>query len=258
MRIWGHWQNPTQDEANEKRPREATKVRRFPLNGRAWLYVGRRLTFGFEWNLWTHFCRARLEVDGWDGEITTTVALPPVALWFSVKGLPTKWLPRGKRELGLAVFAWAIWFSLWIDEDEWSPENRWRRPVFHVDDFLLGRQDYSSRDIITERVVIPMPEGQYPATVRLFESTWKRPRWFARRMIRAEVTPDTSIPIPGKGDNSWDCGETATHSLTTPADTVRKAVVAMVESVLRTREKHGSRHGGGTSWRPAEKAKKEA
>lgn len=250
--IWGHWQNLTQVEANERRPRGAREVRRFPWNGRAWLYVG-RLTFGFEWNLWSHFCHTELRMDDGEGEIVLGVALPPVSLWFSVEGLPTRWMPKDGREISVSVHDWAFWFNLWGKPWDWTAKDRWRHPIFHIDDFFLGRQVYSEQTVAEDRVTIPMPEGPYPGTVRIFESAWKRPRWFAHRMIRATVTPDTPIPIPGKGTASWNCGEDATHSLTTPADTVRKAVLATIESVLRTREKHGSRRGGGTEWRPAEK-----
>lgn len=93
-----------------------------------------------------------------------------------------------------------------------------------------------------------MPEHPYPATVRLFESTWKRPRWpFARRMVRAEIEVEGGIPHPGKGENSWDCDDDATYSLTCQARTAEDAVAKLVGSVLRDR-----RNYGGRSWRPRE------
>jgi len=89
-------------------------------------------------------------------------------------------------------------------------------------------------------------DGCYPATVRFFESTWKRPRWpWSKKIVRADIYPDTPIPYPGKGENSWDCDEDATHSMMTAEETELGAVVAMVESVLRSRYRHG-----GLSWRP--------
>jgi hypothetical protein len=66
------------------------------------------------------------------------------------------------------------------------------------------------------------------------------------RRIRAKITPDTPIPFPGKGENSWDCGEDATHSMTCNATNEQEAVAKLVASVLNDRYRHG-----GKNWRPA-------
>ena len=99
----------------------------------------------------------------------------------------------------------------------------------------------------TVPTVVPMPERAYPASVKLFESTWKRPRWFASRMVRAEVKIEKGIPFPGKGENSYDCGDDALFGLTCKADTVEQAIAETVESALRNRR----RYGGSVDWQPA-------
>jgi len=133
---------------------------------------------------------------------------------------------------------------------EWSREKHGRRQgAFHPIDFIFGRTTYSEIPISDHKVEIPMPEAVYPATVRLVEAQWRRPRWpfVWYRVRRAEVTPDKGIPFPGKGENSWDCGEDATYSLTCVASTVEESIGKMVESVMRSRLRHG-----GPKWRPSE------
>lgn len=120
------------------------------------------------------------------------------------------------------------------------------RSVF-VRDALLGNAKHSEREIVTEAAAVPMPERTYPATVTISESTWTRSRWpFAKRLVRATIDVEGGVPVPGKGENSWDCGEDAIYSLTCPATTIPEAVSKMVESALRSRERYG-----GKNWRPS-------
>ena len=77
--------------------------------------------------------------------------------------------------------------------------------------------------------------------------TFGRCWWnLTERVVRAEITPDTPIPHPGKGENSWDCGEDAIHSLTCQASTTHDAVGEIVKAVLRSRYRYG-----GLMWRSA-------
>jgi len=102
-------------------------------------------------------------------------------------------------------------------------------------DILLGRDAYSERDLREERVDVVMPEGKYPATVRVYESTWRRPRWpWVRRMVRTEITPDTPIPHGSK----W--GNDATYNLSSPAATAAEAAQRLADAVMRYRRRYGS------------------
>lgn len=155
-------------------------------------------------------------------------------------------------EIAVRWHSGGLWWGFWHTIHEWkSTTPKWRAGHFNPVDWLLGRDVYSSEDIQTVKATVPMPEGTYPATIRLFRSTWKRPRWpFTRELLRAEVEVEGGIPFPGKGENSWDCGEDATYSITTHARTVEAAIAAMVEAVLRNRR----RYGGSVDWRPSERA----
>src|SRR5690606_25314615 len=77
----------------------------------------------------------------------------------------------------------------------------------------------------------------------LYISTWKRPRWpFATRIRRVQIDmdKDEQIPVMGKGENSWDCGEDATYGITVAADTIEAGVAKLVESILRSRRRYGT------------------
>lgn len=146
------------------------------------------------------------------------------------------------REITVYWFEGGLWWAIWQDPIESRSRDPWYVRMHHwnVKDILFGSAKYESLPLRTERVVVPMPEGGYPATVQINEDTWKRPRWpFARRMVRSELTPDTPIPHPGKGENSWDCGEDALYGQYGPHDTGLKAAVAACESVMRSRLNYG-------------------
>jgi hypothetical protein len=82
------------------------------------------------------------------------------------------------------------------------------------------------------------PHEEYEASVKLFESTWKRPRWFAHKISRAEVKVEGGVRHPGKGTTSYNCDDDFTYSLTTPATTVREALNKFRDSVLDMRERY--------------------
>lgn len=249
------------------------------LNGRAWLHLywghpdqrGRGLTvLGIQWVLFRkqHSIGASLSMGGGDSDrdIDCSIRIP----WFGVYLGADDILPRqfynpgqkypSERSVKAVWHSQALWIDLWCDPDEswghggpsfWKDaRSRQRQIVIHPLDLLLGKQDYNKRELSTERVDVVMPEGSYPATVVLFESTWKRPRWpFARRLVRAEITPDTPIGEPGKGENGWDCEDDATYSLTTVASSASEAAQKLHDSVMRTRTQRA-----GADWLPERKA----
>lgn len=55
------------------------------------------------------------------------------------------------------------------------------------------------------------------------------------------------VPVPGKGENDWDCGDDAIHGSTFAATTIPEAIGKMVGSAMRTRERYAS-----LDWRPKE------
>lgn len=153
-----------------------------------------------------------------------------------------------EREIGFRIHDGAIWWMLWSSQMSWSCTTpRWRNGCFHVDDFLLGKQRYSSQVLNSELVDIPLPERAYRATAIQTIATWKRPRWFARMLNRIEfkMLEGEQIPIPGKGENSYDCDEDATYSISFPGNDIEEGIGHVVADILTTR-----RRRAGRNWRP--------
>jgi hypothetical protein len=124
----------------------------------------------------------------------------------------------------------------------WSREvPKWRHGSFHPLDTLLGRTNCEKKVLEERQVLVPMPERAYPATAKLMEYAWKRPRWFAtKRMKRVEIEIPGGIPHAGKGENSWDCGDDATFGITTgECRSIPEGVGILVGDCLRTRVKNG-------------------
>lgn len=244
-RFHFHWQNLNEDKNG--------RVKGWPFHGRCWLHVrrdsGSSLTFRFSWNLWSRFCRASVDADPMESGLNASLALPPVALWFGVEGLRWKWLNnlrdaegylREGREVSLAVHSGSLWWRLWACTNGWSSKTPWwQHGSFDFPDFFLGRRKYSEEVLSEHDVIIPMPEGGYPARVKLERRTWKRSRWFAETRLGATVDLAKGIPHQGKGENSWDCGEDALMGMSCPsASTVEEAIAAVVRSALGSRRRY--------------------
>jgi len=138
-----------------------------------------------------------------------------------------------------------LWLQLWGNdyESNWN-DPRWMR-MHHLNfpDLLLGRAKYSDVDGEKfENVVIPLPEGNYKATMTFETSTWKRPRWFprVRKFTKIEITGD--VPrFPGKGENSWDQGDDGIWMTSVVGHSLPKAIGGYVEKVMYNREKRSGR-----------------
>lgn len=169
-------------------------------------------------------------------------------LWPTVPG-------EGKyvvRETEWRIHSNALWWSVWAPEGSWHSKcPKWRHGSWHP----LGHGRRMSEELIkTEEVEVPMPERTYRATATLSKCTsgYERlPRLFDREWFGVEIKMHAGeqIPHPGKGENSWDCGEDATYSMSTAARSIEEGIGQLVGSVLRSRRRHGGR-----SWRPAPKA----
>jgi hypothetical protein len=195
-----------------------------------------------------------------DDEVQLVWKVPGVALYWSLDGwlprrLRDRLLPERQREVRLDAHDGALWWGLWVDPMEWDSRTpKWRQGSLHPVDVLLGSPRYKRAVLRRETAQLALPEWTYHATVELVEDTWSRPRWpWPRRLLRAEVTPATPVPVPGKGENSWDCDDDAVYGMTVVAGTVSEAVGAFVASVLRDRERHG-----GPNWAPPAATAREA
>lgn len=259
-KVWAHWQNLNEDRrGNVKGP---------PWNGRAWLHAGPEC-FRIEWNLRSKSCGISFSTDrGGDETVSGSVAFPPIAIYLGASLRKERWVRRiadwvskksadmfGEKEslwsgseFSIRVFDWAIWWKFFTDDRGWtSSRPKWRDGNWHPLDTFLGREKYTSREHEEAEVLVPMPEGVYRAKVKMTENVWKRPRWFAKTKTFGDVEMIDPVPIPGKGENSWDCGEDAIFGMSVPAEKIEDVIAGVVASALRDRR----RHGGGVSWRPS-------
>lgn len=192
-------------------------------------------------------------------DIVAHVALPLVGLWVSkptTNDVQERWAARAKDVgarrydgvdiVDVSVHDRAIWWSLMHPQMSWESKTpRWRNGSFHPVDALLGSPKYTSEPIVSRDVQIPMPEGTYDWTITLSRDTWRRPRWpfhITRVRAKADAKKGEHIPMPGKGENSWDCGADALHGSGAEARTIKDAIGSVVASVLRSRQRHGGDH----------------
>lgn len=234
------------------------------LHGRAWLHVGPRdrenSVINWEWHLGSRRCAVGFSAHRSDGVgVQLSIAVPLLcSLYLTLDGglfarvahaiLPS--VGYEGRELSIRLFDWAVWWSIWTDPMSWSSRTpKWRNGSWHFLDTFLGKQKYEQRELQTVTAMVPMPERSYPAVITLREDTWKRRLWFPRRLLRAYIDLKANpIPVPGKAENSWDCGEDATWGLSCQAATVEEAIAATVETAMGTRR----RYGGSVEWKPEE------
>lgn len=152
-----------------------------------------------------------------------------------------------KKWIGVKWHDGTLWWSLWENRDAWSSSQPWWwGGSFTPKDFLLGRSKHSKHDVKTSELIFGLPEGDYNVKVETWTSTWRRPRWpFAKSMNRVQCDFDPPIPVPGKGENSWDLDDDALYSITTGGKTVDETLYALVDDVIRIRSQYG-----GSNWIP--------
>ena len=242
---WFHYQN-----LND-RPDGTTGP---PTEGRCWLNFNLDESLYFSWCLGRDFCHAGFELGGYEEDVLFKIAFPPVALWFGISNkklgkLLQDRLSKGEmsntKNVEISVHDNSIWWEIFTETNYWSNKiPKWKSGNFNIMDFIFGKQEYTNKVIEEKKLDIPMPEGSYPATVKLEVATWDRPRWFAKRVKRVSIDMEKPIPFPGKGENSWDCGDDARHGMTAPAKNMADGIGKMVSSVLNNR----LRRGGPYKW----------
>lgn len=264
--AYWHWQNLDED-------RQGRAKGRGWKHGRAWFNFrvdreegkdSNSIGVGLEWVFRLRAkepLRARLALGGGDSadELKGHVGLFGTTVYASLESPLARRLTDvlcggrryyhdRERELSFRIDGDTLWWRVWANPNEWRRGRpRWRDGNFDVSDFLLGRTKYEKQVIEARDVVIPMPEGAYPAKAELELCTWTRRRfgWPAKRVVRAQIEVEGGIPHPGKGENAWDCGDDATYAITTPADTIEEGISKFVHSVLRDRTRYG-----GANWSP--------
>jgi hypothetical protein len=112
-----------------------------------------------------------------------------------------------------------------------------------------GSRSYENGEI---PAAVWLPEGKYPGVVTFHRERWVRSRGPFRGRWRYfgtfKTNDDLWMPVPGKGENSWDCGDDGFQGHTTEvsgSEPVAQVLGATVQKVLRYRERYG-----GLRWEP--------
>lgn len=173
------------------------------------------------------------------GKWTLHIGLYILSLYLSIPG---KYRDYGKdRTASVSFYGGALSWRIWCDPMGWSSETpKWRDGYLNFVDLFLGRRKCTHTLVEEREVLIPMPEKAYPATAKLENWVWKRPRWFAKRIKRVSIDIPGGLPFAGKGENFWDCGDDATYAMTTgECNSITDGVGELVKSMLRRRVKNG-------------------
>lgn len=165
--------------------------------------------------------------------------------------------PTRVFEIDLDVRRRTLRWEFAARKHEWSSRDpKWMSGHVDFAQLVFGKVIRGEHVIDMREVMLPLPEGRYPATVELHRTISRRER-FGRPMTTyaADVKPVCGVPVPGKGENSYDCGDDAIYAQWAPVSTpehgsewVTEAVSKFVSGVLRQR----SRYGGGLAYVPAD------
>lgn len=214
----------------------------------------------------------RFNIDGGERDFTLAIAFG-IAIYLTFSHfLPESWYPTdeskhygslpGEREVSLKFHHWALWWCFWKDDSYWSSsDSKLRSGSFNLRDFFIGKHSCKWLELETEMCIASMPEGNYriEVTKKLRTDSWQR--WPSKKSISWEIKAGyydsekkwVSFPVPveGKGENSWDCDEDATYSMSFPAkygkniETHQQAAMYFEESMKKSRLRRG-----GKNWLP--------
>lgn len=230
------------------------------------------LGFGFEWRL---LVKDGFGV-GWQLKWGTgaSESTPDLALHFGKLGdlwiqtsnlLPRRWFTRYKlnrkgervEDYDTRVFSFnvsleEIRWQFWDKQHHWSSTQPWwYTQTLNYKRFFFGQSQCTEEIIGSGTCLVPIPEKNYPATYEItrYRNLYKRPIGVLRDLLfggrvhyGTQINPGENIPIPGKGENSWDCDDDAIHSISIGGRSVDEAISKMVESALSTRRRYGGEH----------------
>ena len=232
---------------------------------RAFVCVNEHRLCTLEWNLRNHTLAAGLNVDPSEGDIVMNVGVPPARVFLvaHTSKLAQRLCPdRDERSLqvymdfkSVCVGGPHLHWQFWTPSGHWENTTPfWRDGSLLLAETVFGQAKMTERVLMERPVAIPMPEGVYVGHAKLVEATWRLPRWprVWDRVRRVHIEVPQGIPVPGKGENSWDLDEDATYGFTTAARTIEQAVGTLVGDVLSDR-----RHRAGENWRPSKRVRRD-
>jgi len=167
--------------------------------------------------------------------------------------------PFQGRSTGLSWYEGNLSLDIWRD-DSWGSSGchrkwPWEGSGWHiylgVVDWFIGPTQYEHEVVDGAEGYVTMPEGRYPCTFKVSKVRWNRRWWNGPWMFRGEVDVPGGVPMPGKGENSWDCEDDASYAMSFEAEHRRPEYWELHKkfalSVLETRARRGS-----LDWKPKE------
>ncbi len=158
-----------------------------------------------------------------------------------------KIMPKLEKEIGINWNKDTLYISLWSNLHEWARSDPWWWgfkicPV----DLFCGRAKYSEENKRRYNTDLVLPEGVYQAGVVEYDAIWKRQR-FAKNKVahRYDLTFTPPVPIPGKGESSWDLDDDAILESTITANSLEEAIRREKTHIVKSRWRHG-----GANWMP--------
>jgi len=251
MKINYHSQNLNEDKSGEIK---GSIIR----HGRAWLSFGpkERFEIAWEWLFFSKWFFMEFEYGGYDNEdFGFKFGFLIFKLYVHINGILPKKMKNyhWPRSTGFNIYDWCIIVNVWNDDSVWSRDQPWwneiRIDFKKIPDFIFGRVVRTEELIKTEKVSVPMPESHYDGEVKVTRVIRKRTRWFWKKVrIESWIDIKGGIPVPGKGEDSWNCGEDSITGTGSRDGTVEGAISQIIHSALRTRVRYG-----GKDWRPEPK-----
>lgn len=137
-------------------------------------------------------------------------------------------------------------YSFFTNPDMNTPWS-WRNNYIDLVRFFLGNPKYSEEVTDIGTTQIDLPEKSYETFYKVKNRYWKHPRWpFKKKHTGIEFEIPGGLPVPGKGENSWDCDDDAIFSISMPfEDSVREARNKVAIDILKTRQKRSN-----INWKP--------
>lgn len=234
---------------------------------------------GFNRRKWWHFGKHQnknihIEISGWnctpslywrsdasENEHSFHIGFG-IGIWICFdRCLPNSWYPKNydEKEFSIGIHGNALWWNFWVSEEwsSWTKNKTWRKGSFNYLDKIKGKVDYQRKEVDRRQFLLPFLEGIYNVEVIQTARTVKWPRWPTSRSTGWEVRAgyydekgewkDKPIPVEGKGENSYDCDEDATWSISFPGPPYKKDVRTPYEaalyfwhSMMKSREQRGS------------------
>lgn len=240
------------------------------FNKRKWWPVGDNHSISIEIAGWKSTPHIMFEIEPDERKVMFSIALG-FAIYISFNGwIPRSWFPtmsytKGgdlypeEREFSIRIHGGAIWWNFWVSE-QWSSycaNKTWRNGNFSFIDKIKGKHKYERKETDRRQFLLPFLEGVYNVEVIKFDRADSYAHWPTSRRVSWEVRAgyydekgewkDKPIPVEGKGDNSWDCDEDATWSISFSGPPYRKdvntpylAALYFWHSMMKSREQRGS------------------